>query len=162
MIKCKKKLIILSIMNHYYDIVYFLMDKLHNSIYQKHQSVFVTEEDKYNVDLNSDNLFGYGGHIESILISWQLPIDEHDNVNLICHKSKLIFNPNTHWHCDLCCIQNECHIVNNKDKCRGCTCYTNIAIDYDLVNDDVLKYSYVWKTYEGYIIEGEECILFIE
>jgi hypothetical protein len=129
------------------------------SIYQKHQSIFTTEEDKYNVNLNMDQPIG-SGHIESILISWRYPVHEYqyNYEKLYCYKSKRVFDPNTHWHCDLCCIQNKCHIVNNGNECNGCTCYTNIATDYDLENSGELKYTYVWKTHDGHIFEVEEYV----
>jgi hypothetical protein len=129
------------------------------SVYDKHQSIFLSEDDKLNVKLNLD--FQYGrGHIESILVSWDLSIyeDEQNYDNMICGKTGKKFNTKTHWHCDLCCIQNKCHIVKNTNDCHGCTCYTNIATDYDITQEK-LVYTYIWKTGCGHIIEVGETFI---
>jgi hypothetical protein len=130
------------------------------SIYDKHQSIFSSEDDKMSAIINSDAPLGHG-YIESILISWDLSVyeDQYNRDTMICGKSGKKFNTNLHWHCDLCCVKNKCHIVNNKDDCNGCTCYTNIATDYDLTNQEKLVYTYIWKTVDGHIIEVGETLV---
>jgi hypothetical protein len=127
------------------------------SIYDKHQSIFSSEDDRLNANINSKEFLGRG-YIESILISWDLSAydDENNRDMMICGNTGIKFNTKSHWHCDLCCIKNKCHIVNNKDDCCGCTCYTNIATDYDLTYKRKPIYTYIWKTREGHVIEVGE------
>jgi hypothetical protein len=136
-----------------YYILYCITMNTLDYIFRKHASFFVADKYKINSALNKEFFSTDNGSLESVLVSWDLSVYKDNNVldRNVCGKSGKKFNPEDYWHCELCCIENNCQIKHNKSKCTKhfSSCYTNFKTDTSLMNNNTYIFTYIFGTKEG-------------